>query len=310
MGNGKHGWHHAWHKFLNTLMQKHHKSYLSNLQTWKKSIFPPIQFFQDFDISYLSGSLQPLAAARSHSQYWQPLTCTRSPSQPLAATRSHSQPLEWPQVAASGRSKRVAASGRKWPPQTVPSEWPQVAANGRSQRVATSGRKWPLQPVPSEWPQVAASCRKWPLSAISISTLKATSLHFSFNPRGLFLATLVLDFGQSSCSFLANPRAPFWLLLVLVAKCKSFLSGYKFSKKDQKLSGYKLTYNLAITQKRQSIGSGEIAFPAIERALESFACGVGLTMASVGNAIILVSSKTSKVLHPRWSQAPPCRSKC
>jgi len=28
-----------------------------------------------------------------------------------AATRSHAQPLEWPQV----RSKRVAASGRKWP---------------------------------------------------------------------------------------------------------------------------------------------------------------------------------------------------
>ena len=269
MGNGKHGWHHAWHKFLNTLMQKHHKSYLSNLQTWKKSIFPPIQFF--FKILIFHAFL----AACSHSQHWQPLAvlaATHMHSQPLATTSSHSQPLaatrvaasgckwplqasgrKWPQVAAPSEWPQVAASGRKWPPQTVPSEWPQVAANGRSQRVAANGRKWPLQPVPSEWPQVAASCRKWPLSAISISTLKATSLHFSFNPRGLFLATLVLDFGQSSCSFLANPRAPFWLLSVLVAKIKSFLSGYKFSKKDQKLSGYKLTYNLAITQKRQSI---------------------------------------------------------
>jgi len=45
----------------------------------------------------------------------------------FAATCSHFQPLEWPQVAASGR------------------KWPQVAA-------AASGRKWP---------QVAASGRKW-----------------------------------------------------------------------------------------------------------------------------------------------------
>ena len=50
-------------------------------------------------------------------------------------------------------------------------------------------------------------------------------------------------------------------------------------------------------------------FP-IEKALESFACGVGPTMSSVVNAIIMVSSKTSKVPHPMWSQAPPCRSKC
>ena len=42
-----------------------------------------------------------------------------------------------------------------------------MAASGRSRRVAASGRKWP---------QVATSGRKWPLSAISISTLKATSL--------------------------------------------------------------------------------------------------------------------------------------
>jgi len=51
----------------------------------------------------------------------------------------------------------VAASGRKWPQVAAPSKWPQVAASGHSQRVAASGRKWPL-------------------SAISISTLKATSL--------------------------------------------------------------------------------------------------------------------------------------
>jgi hypothetical protein len=32
-----------------------------------------------------------------------------------AAPCSHMQPLEWPQVAARNTSKRVAASGRKWP---------------------------------------------------------------------------------------------------------------------------------------------------------------------------------------------------
>ena len=47
---------------------------------------------------------------------------------------------EWPQVAASGR---------KWPPQTLPSEWPQVAASGRSSQFQATGRKWP---------QVAAFC--------------------------------------------------------------------------------------------------------------------------------------------------------
>ena len=73
-----------------------------------------------------------------------------------AATRSHSQPHEWPQVAASGRSKRVAASGRKWPQVAAPSEWPQVAASGRSKRVAASGRKWPLPASGRKWPQVAA----------------------------------------------------------------------------------------------------------------------------------------------------------
>ena len=82
-----------------------------------------------------------------------------------AATCSHSQPLEWPQVAASGRSV----------------EWPQVTASGRLRRVAevfqshkkqplaatcshSSGRKWPLFPSGRKWPQVAAlsSGRNWP----------------------------------------------------------------------------------------------------------------------------------------------------
>ena len=70
--------------------------------------------------------------------------------QTFATSRNHPT---WPQVG----SKRVAASGRKWP---------RVAASGRSSRcqasgrkrpqAAASGRKWPLQTVPSEWPQVAA----------------------------------------------------------------------------------------------------------------------------------------------------------
>jgi len=60
----------------------------------------------------------------------------------------------------------VAASGRKWP---------QVASGA-------SGGKWPQgvseasawQPLAAT--RVAASGRTWPLSAISISTLKATPL--------------------------------------------------------------------------------------------------------------------------------------
>ena len=57
----------------------------------------------------------------------------------------------------------MAASGRKWPLETVPSEWPQVAAPDSSKRVAASG---PLETVLSEWPQVAASGRKWPLKTV------------------------------------------------------------------------------------------------------------------------------------------------
>ena len=109
----------------------------------------------------------------------------RSHSQPLAATRSHSSgrkwlqvaaPREWPQVAASGRSKRVAASGRKWSQVAAPDSSQQVAASGRSQRVAASGRKWPL-------------------SVISISTLKATSLlyyiHFTHTHSHICIYTYV-----------------------------------------------------------------------------------------------------------------------
>ena len=84
-----------------------------------------------------------------------------------AATCSHSQPLEWPQVAASGRSV----------------EWPQVTASGRLRRVAevfqshkkqpfaatrshSSGRKWPLFPSGRKWPRVAAF-PEWPQVAAS-----------------------------------------------------------------------------------------------------------------------------------------------
>ena len=114
-----------------------------------------------------SGHLQPLAATCSHLQ---PPAATCSHLQPLAATRVAASGRKWPQVAAR-------ASGRKWP---------QVAASGRSQQVAASGRKRPQVTAPSEWRQVAASGRsqrsgrKWPLSAISKTTFKATSLCFSF----------------------------------------------------------------------------------------------------------------------------------
>ena len=71
---------------------------------------------------------------------------------------SHSQPLEWPQVAASGRSV----------------EWPQVTASGRLRRVAEvfqSHKKQPLAATrshsqPLEWPQVAAF-PEWPQVAAS-----------------------------------------------------------------------------------------------------------------------------------------------
>ena len=149
MGNGKHGWHHAWHKILNTLVQKHHKDNLTypTSKLEKKQFFLQSNFFKIL-------ILHTFLAACSHSQPLAVLAATRSPSQPLAATRSHSKPLAATRVAASGCKWPLQASGRKWPQVAA-----QVAASGRSQRVAASGRKWPLQPVPSEWPQVAASGR-------------------------------------------------------------------------------------------------------------------------------------------------------
>ena len=111
-----------------------------------------------------NGHLRPLAAhtpvaIRSHSQ---PLAATRvaasgrftdnglaakcsQPLRPFAATRSHSSGRKWPRVAAPP----------KWPQVAAPPKWPQVAAPDKSERVAASGREWPL-------------------SAKSISTLKAT----------------------------------------------------------------------------------------------------------------------------------------
>ena len=80
---------------------------------------------------------------------------------------------------------RSLSSGRKWLQVAAPSEWPQVAASGRSKRVAASGRprqfpasgrKWRQVAAPASSKRVAASGRKWPLSAISNSTRKATSL--------------------------------------------------------------------------------------------------------------------------------------
>ena len=89
------------------------------------------------------------------------LPCISGSVQPVAATRNHSQPFAAAGVAASGRSSQLQAgscsSGLKWPPHIIPRERPQVAASGRSRTFRTSGCKWPL-------------------SAISISTPKATPL--------------------------------------------------------------------------------------------------------------------------------------
>ena len=146
----------------------------------KKRLSSKTDFFQD---------------ANSAMYFYQD-AATRSHLQPLAATRSHSSgrkwlqvaaPSEWPQVAASGRSKRVAASGRKWPRQTVPSEWPQVAASGRSQRVAASGRKWPQVAASGrKWPQVAASGRKWQFQASGRKWPQVAAFcDFNFHPQSM-----------------------------------------------------------------------------------------------------------------------------
>ena len=65
-----------------------------------------------------------------------------------AATCSHSQPLEWPQVAASGRSV----------------EWPQVTASGRLRRVAEVCQSHKKQPLAAT--RVAANALKIRLGRI------------------------------------------------------------------------------------------------------------------------------------------------
>jgi len=62
---------------------------------------------------------------------------------------------KWPQVAASGRKAASLASftatcSHLQPLHLQPLEWLQVAASGRK------NRKWPQVAAPSEWPQVAA----------------------------------------------------------------------------------------------------------------------------------------------------------
>ena len=107
-----------------------------------------------------------------------------------AATRSHSQPLEWPQV----RSKRVAASGRKWPLQASGRKWPQVAASGLPRQFPASGRKLPQVAAPSEWPQVAASGRKWPQVAAFCD--------FNFHPQSNIPGKLSAELAASyQCDF-------------------------------------------------------------------------------------------------------------
>ena len=144
-----------------------------------------------------NGHLRPLAAhtpvaIRSHSQ---PLAATRvaasgrftdnglaakcsQPLRPLAATRSHSSGRKWPlhrqrplaancgQPLRPFAATRSHSSGRKWPRVAAPPKWPQVAAPP----------KWPQVAAPDKSERVAASGREWPLSAKSISTLKATPL--------------------------------------------------------------------------------------------------------------------------------------
>ena len=88
---GRHGWHMVSHMVSWGTI----KSYLSNLQTWKKRLSSKTDFFK-----------MPT------------LPCISTSTQPLAATR----------VAASGCKWPLQASGRKWPQVAAPSEWPQVAA--------------------------------------------------------------------------------------------------------------------------------------------------------------------------------------
>ena len=83
-----------------------------------------------------SAKVQGLGAQKKHQNVPLGLHSARYLNFRKAATCSHSQPLEWPQVAASGRSV-------EWPQVAAFPEWPQVAASGRFSRVAASGREWP-----------------------------------------------------------------------------------------------------------------------------------------------------------------------
>ena len=121
-------------------------------------------------------------------------------------------------------------------PQSAPSEWPQVAAPDTSQRVAASGRprhfpasgrKWPQVAAPASSKRLAASGRKWRLSAISISTLKATSLENwvqSWQPRTnavfLFFISSTVP-GTKTCSQVIRSVAP--VMQNHLSKCEDLI---------------------------------------------------------------------------------------
>ena len=94
------------------------------------ALFQQNLFFQDDHSTFY---FYQHAATCSHSQ---PLTleATCGHSQPLAATCSHSSGHKW---------QRVAASGREWPQVAAPANSKQVAASGRSRKLQASGCKWP-----------------------------------------------------------------------------------------------------------------------------------------------------------------------
>ena len=130
------------------------------------------------------------------------------PARPICFQDANSAAIRSKWVAASGRPRHFPASGRKWPPQTLPSEWPQVAAPASSKRLAASGRKWRL-------------------SAISISTLKATSLENwvqSWQPRTnavfpFFISSTVP--GTKTCSQVIRSVAP--VMQNHLSKCEDLI---------------------------------------------------------------------------------------
>ena len=85
--------------------------------------------------------------------------------QPLAATRvaASGRSVEWPQVTASGRLRRVAEvfqSHKKQPLAATRSH-----SSGRKWPLFPSGRKWPRVAAFPEWPQVAASGRLYHITS-------------------------------------------------------------------------------------------------------------------------------------------------